>query len=98
MPRRRWESCRNSGRLSRRASAREPTLEHRPQRRFSSVISEVAAVLLPLFSIAALGYFWRRTGAAFDLEFVTRLIMNIAGPCLVFENLARLILPLEEFF
>jgi malate permease and related proteins len=62
------------------------------------VISEVAAVLLPVFSIAALGYLWRRTGAAFDLAFVTRLIMNIAGPCLVFENLARLVLPLDEFF
>jgi len=62
------------------------------------VISEVAAVLLPVFSIAALGYLWRRSGAAFDLDFVTRLIMNVAGPCLVFENLARLVLPLNEFF
>jgi predicted permease len=62
------------------------------------VIAEVAAVLLPVFSIAALGYVWRRTGAAFELEFVTRLIMNVAGPCLVFENLAGLVLPLEEFF
>jgi malate permease and related proteins len=62
------------------------------------VISEVAAVLLPVFSIAVLGYVWHRSGAAFDLEFVTRLIMNIAGPCLVFENLARLALPLQDFF
>lgn len=62
------------------------------------MISEVAAVLLPVFSIAALGYLWRRSGAAFDLDFVTRLIMNVAGPCLVFENLARLVLPLNEFF
>src|SRR5262252_353050 len=77
-----------------RVGARVETLPHRP---LSSVISEVAAVLLPVFSIAGLGYLWRRTGAAFDLEFVTRLIMNIAGPCLVFENLARLALPLEEF-
>ncbi len=30
----------------------------------SSVISEVAAVLLPVFSIAALGYVWRRTRRA----------------------------------
>lgn len=62
------------------------------------MISEVAAVLLPVFTIAALGYVWRRSGAEFDLGFVTRLIMNVAGPCLVFENLTRLALPLNEFF
>jgi predicted permease len=61
------------------------------------VIAAVAAVLLPVFSIAALGYLWRRLGAAFDLEFVTRLIMNVAGPCLVFDSLSRLTLPLPEF-
>lgn len=62
------------------------------------MIAEVAAVLLPVFSIAALGYVWRLTGAAFDLPFVTRLIMNVAGPCLVLESLSRLALPLPEFF
>jgi len=62
------------------------------------LIAEVAAVLLPVFSIATLGYVWRRTGAAFDLAFVTRLIMNVAGPCLVLESLSRLNLPLPEFF
>jgi predicted permease len=62
------------------------------------LIAEVAAVLLPVFSIAALGYVWRRTGAEFDLAFVTRLIMNVAGPCLVLESLSRLALPLAEFF
>jgi predicted permease len=61
------------------------------------VIAAVAAVLLPVFSIAVLGYLWRRLGAAFDLEFVTRLIMNVAGPCLVFDSLSRLTLPLREF-
>ena len=62
------------------------------------MVAEVAAVLLPVFSIAALGYVWRRTGAAFDLQFVTRLIMNVAGPCLVLESLSRLALPIAEFF
>jgi len=62
------------------------------------LIAEVAAVLLPVFTIAALGYAWRRTGVAFDLPFVTRLIMNVAGPCLVLESLSRLALPLPDFF
>jgi len=61
------------------------------------VISQVAAVLLPVFSIAGIGYLWRRVGAPFDIAFVTRLIMNLAGPCLVFDSLANLTLPLQQF-
>ncbi len=61
------------------------------------MISQVAAVLLPVFCIAAIGYTWRLVGAAFPLEFVTRLIMNVAGPCLVFTSLATLTLPVQQF-
>lgn len=48
--------------------------------------------------MAAIGYTWRLTGAPFDMPFVTRIIMYVAGPCLVFTSLARLTLPLEQFF
>jgi predicted permease len=41
---------------------------------------------------------WRLIGARFDLDFVTTLIMNVAGPCLVFSSLSQLTLPLAEFF
>jgi predicted permease len=61
------------------------------------VISQVAAVLLPVFCIAGIGYLWRLLGAPFDLAFVTRLIMNLAGPCLVFDSLANLALPPQQF-
>jgi predicted permease len=61
------------------------------------VISQVAAVLLPVFCIAGIGYLWRLLGAPFDLAFVTRLIMNLAGPCLVFDSLANLTLPPQQF-
>jgi predicted permease len=61
------------------------------------VIAEVAAVLLPVFVMAGIGYLWRRTGAPFDLPFVTRIIMHIAGPALVFDSLAKLKLPLGDF-
>jgi predicted permease len=47
--------------------------------------------------MAGIGYLWRCTGAPFDLPFVTRIIMYIAGPALVFESLAKLKLPLGEF-
>ncbi len=61
------------------------------------MISQVAAVLLPVFAIAGIGYLWRQLGAPFDLAFVTRLIMNLAGPCLVFDSLANLTLPPQQF-
>jgi len=62
------------------------------------VIAEVAAVLAPVFVMAALGYGWRLSGAPFDLPFVTRIIMYVAGPCLVFTSLSQLTLPLQEFW
>jgi predicted permease len=62
------------------------------------VIAEVVAVLAPVFVMAALGYAWRLTGAPFDLPFVTRLIMYVAGPCLVFTSLSELTLPLSQFW
>jgi len=62
------------------------------------VIAEVAAVLAPVFVLAALGYGWRLTGAPFDLPFVTRVIMYVAGPCLVFTSLSELTVPLADFW
>ena len=62
------------------------------------MIAEVAAVLAPVFVMAALGYGWRLTGAPFDLPFVTRIIMYVAGPCLVFSSLSQLTLPLTQFW
>jgi hypothetical protein len=61
------------------------------------VIAEVAAGLAPVFVMAAIGYGWRLTGAPFDMPFVTRIIMYVAGPCLVFTSLSQLTLPLTEF-
>ena len=62
------------------------------------LIAEVAAVLAPVFVMAAIGYTWRLTGAPFDMPFVTRIIMYVAGPCLVFTSLSRLTLPLSAFW
>ena len=62
------------------------------------MIAEVAAVLAPVFVLAAIGYGWRLIGAPFDMPFVTRIIMYVAGPCLVFTSLSQLTLPLSEFW
>jgi predicted permease len=62
------------------------------------MIAEVATVLAPVFVLAAIGYGWRLTGAPFDMPFVTRIIMYVAGPCLVFSSLSQLTLPLTRFW
>jgi predicted permease len=61
------------------------------------MIAVLADVLLPVLTVAAVGYVWRRCNAPFDLEFVTRLMLNVAAPCLVFDSLARLTVPLGDF-
>ena len=59
------------------------------------MIFTLSGVFLPVFGIAALGFAWHRAGVPFEREFVTRLAMNIAGPCLVIDSLANLSLPAE---
>lgn len=61
------------------------------------MLVQLANVLLPVFVLAAVGYGWRRLGVPFDREFVTRMIMNVAGPCLIVDSLAGLEVPLERF-
>ena len=58
---------------------------------------ELAGILLPVFCVALVGYLWRRLGFPFEREFVTRVIMNVSGPCLIVDSLSRLTMPLEEF-
>ena len=61
------------------------------------MLAQLANVLLPVFAVAGVGYGWRRLGMPFEREFVTRMIMNVAGPCLIVDSLAGLDLPLERF-
>jgi len=58
------------------------------------MIAELAGVLLPVFAIVALGFGWRKSGIAFEREFVTRLVLNVAGPCLIIDSLSTMTLPL----
>jgi malate permease and related proteins len=61
------------------------------------MVAELAGILLPVFCLAAVGYVWRRLGFPFEREFVARLILNVSGPCLIIESLARLTVPMDEF-
>jgi malate permease and related proteins len=59
------------------------------------MLASLSGVLLPVFAIAALGYGWRKSGIPFEREFVTRVVMNIGGPCLIVDSLSQLELPID---
>jgi hypothetical protein len=61
------------------------------------VIGQVAGILLPVFALSAVGYGWRRLGIPFEREFVTRVVLNISGPCLIVNSLSQLALPMDQF-
>ncbi len=47
-------------------------------------------MVVPVFVCAGLGWLWVRAGRAYDRELITRLIMDIGAPCLVFSGLVSL--------
>jgi predicted permease len=61
------------------------------------VIAQLSGILLPVFSLAAIGFVWRKLGFPFEREFVTRVILNISGPCLIVDTLSQLDIPFNEF-
>ncbi len=61
------------------------------------MLAQLTNILLPVFLLAAIGYGWRLSGASFEREFVTRLVMNISGPCLTIDTLGNLTISRAEF-
>ncbi len=53
------------------------------------MILEIFAIVAPVFGLAAVGYGWARSGSDYPSEFITRLIMNVAAPCLFISALDR---------
>lgn len=47
------------------------------------MISELLAVIVPIFLCAGLGYGWARMKLDYPVEFVTRVVMNVGAPCLI---------------
>ncbi len=60
------------------------------------MIGQLSGILLPVLALASIGYAWRRFGFPFEREFVTRLIMNVCGPCLIIDSFAGLTLPIAD--
>lgn len=49
----------------------------------------VLEIVTPVFLLAAIGFVWVKMGFEYRLEFVTRLAMTLAVPCLIFTSLMR---------
>lgn len=61
------------------------------------MIEVLAGILLPVFIVAGLGYCWAKLKLPLERDFVARLVMNIATPCLIVDSVSKLGLPLSEF-
>lgn len=46
-------------------------------------------VVAPVWICAAIGFAWVRSGNPFPSDFISRLVFNIAAPCLVISTIAR---------
>jgi malate permease and related proteins len=47
----------------------------------------IFSVIAPVFICALLGYGWVRKGYDFDTPFVSRLVLEVGAPCLIFSSL-----------
>ena len=61
------------------------------------MIDVLAGILLPVFIVTAIGYAWAKLRLPLDRAFVTRLVMNVATPCLIVDSVSKLGLPITEF-
>jgi hypothetical protein len=60
------------------------------------VILELLSVVAPVLVIALVGLAWARSGAHFDEVSISRLVLNVGIPCLVFRSLTSLDVPPVE--
>ncbi len=54
------------------------------------MIVELLSVVAPVFIVALVGLGWARSGAHFDEVSVSRLVLNVGVPCLLFRSLTSL--------
>ena len=62
------------------------------------MIAELVAIILPVVACIGVGFGWAKTGLPFEREFVTRIVMNIAAPCLILSGLGTLQGQAQSFY
>ncbi|MFN3232300.1 MAG: AEC family transporter [Alphaproteobacteria bacterium] len=58
---------------------------------------ELLAIIAPVFLAAAVGFVWTRLGYPYDTALITRLLTNVATPCLVFSRISDLSIDAGDF-
>ena len=53
------------------------------------MLSQIFAVISPVLVCGAIGYIWARKGHDYDSQFVSKLVFNIAAPCLVVSSISQ---------
>ena len=61
------------------------------------MLAELAAIVAPVFLLAGVGFVWVRTGTPYDVAFVTRLMLLVGTPCLIFSTLSKTQLDPQAF-
>ncbi len=59
------------------------------QKQSVNLVLTVLEISAPVFALAGVGFLWVRLGFEYRVEFVTRLAMTLALPCLIFVALMR---------
>ena len=54
-----------------------------------NLILTVLEIVAPVFLLAGLGFLWVKVGFEYRIQFVTRLAMTVAVPCLIFTALMK---------
>ena len=58
-------------------------------KQFVDLFTTVLEIVAPVFILATLGFVWVKLGFEYRLQFVTRLAMTVAVPCLIFTALMK---------
>ncbi|TDQ83053.1 hypothetical protein A8950_1335 [Dongia mobilis] len=54
------------------------------------LVNQLAAIILPVLVVPAIGFYWARSGQGFDNRFITQLVTNIGTPALTADALTRI--------
>ncbi len=54
-----------------------------------NLVLTVAQIVAPVFILAAIGFAWVKLGQEYPMRFITRLVMTMAIPCLIFGALMK---------
>ena len=61
------------------------------------MILNILSVIAPVFICALVGYIWVKRGLEFDTPFVSRLVMEVGAPCLIFSTFMEIDIDMVAF-